>query len=270
MPDSDNSSGGTPRRRFLASGVIGAGALVTGVALGASNSERFERAGERVLGPLGPDKEFKTTARMIQARHDGQTREIVAGLKRRYEGAVFGRVRVWDMVEKLALCVDPTDTGLYCTSQFIHVQQVVSAMERDGVKDPDFYIAAFTHDLGKVMLLANEAPEYVVCQSAPVGRDREGIGLDKVVFQFGHPEIIYSRLKDHVPDHLAWLLRYHATKIKHAEPYLNDRDRGYVERYLKPFRRYDNQFKSTTSLPRIDLAKYRALIEETFPQPILI
>jgi len=270
MPDSDDSSGVAPRRRFLASGVIGAGTLVTGVALGAGNSGRIERVGERFLGPRGPDKEFKTTARAIWARHNAQTREEIARLKRRYEGAVFGRVRVWDMVEKLALCVDPTDTTLYCTSQFIHVQQVVAAMERDGIQDRDLYIAAFTHDLGKVMLLANEAPEHVVCQPAPVGADREGIGLDNVVFQFCHPEIIYTRLKDHVPDHLAWLVRYHATSIKRAGPYMDDRDRAYAERYLKPFRRYDNGFKSTTFLPRVDLAKYRALIEETFPSPILI
>jgi len=270
MPGTDDSSAVTSRRRFLTSGVVGAGALATGVALGASNSDRIELVGERILGPQGPDKEFKTTARAILARHEAQTREIVHRLKRRYEDAVFGRVRVWDMVEKLALCVDPTDTGLYCTSQFIHVQQLVAAMERDGVRDPDFYIAAFTHDLGKVMLLANEAPEYVVCQSAPLGGDREGIGLDNVVFQFCHPEIIYTRLKDHLPDHLAWLVRYHATSIRQAEPYMDDRDRRYAQRYLKPFRRYDNGFKSTTSLPRIDLAKYRALVEETFPHPILI
>jgi myo-inositol oxygenase len=270
MSDTDDSSGINRRRRFLTSGVVGAGALVTGVALGASNSSRIERVEERVLGPRGPGREFKTNARAIWARHREQTREMVAGLKRRYEGAVFGRVRVWDMVEKLALCVDPTDTSLYCTSQFIHVQQVVAAMERDGVQDRDFYIAALTHDLGKVMLLANEAPEYVVCQPAPLGGDREGIGLDHVVFQFCHPEIIYTRLKDHVPDHVAWLVRYHATSIERAERYMDDRDRGYAERYLKPFQRYDKGFKSTTFLPRIDLAKYRALIEETFPSPILI
>ena len=39
-------------------------ALVTGVALGASNSGRIERLEERVLGPRGPDKEFKTAAHM--------------------------------------------------------------------------------------------------------------------------------------------------------------------------------------------------------------
>ena len=51
---------------------------------------------------------------------------------------------------------------------------------------------------------------------------------------------------------------------------MDNHDRGYAERYLKPFQRYDKRFKSTTFLPRIDLAKYRALIEETFPHPILI
>jgi hypothetical protein len=270
MPQTDDLPGVNSRRRFLTSSVVGAGALAAGVAVGAANSDRIKRVEERILGPLGRDKEFKTAARAIWARHRAQTRELVAGLKRKYEGAVFGRVRVWDMVEKLALCVDPTDTTLYCTSQFIHAQQMVAAMERDGVKDRDFYVAAFTHDLGKVMLLANEAPEHVVCTSEPLGDERRGIGLDNVLFQFGHWEIIYTRLKDHVPEHLAWLVRYHNAAIERTEPYMDDRDRAYAERYLKPFQRYDRHFKSTTFLPRIDLAKYRALIEETFPSPILI
>jgi hypothetical protein len=270
MPPADDSSGTARRRRFLTSGLVGAGALAAGVAVGASNSGRIERLEERVLGPRGPDREFKETARAIWARHNAQTREVVERLKRKYEDAVFGRVRVWDMVEKLALCVDATDTSLYCTSQFIHVQQMVAAMEREGVTDRDLYIAAFTHDLGKVMLLANEAPEYVLCTPARLGDDRGAVGLDNVLFQFGHWEIIYTRLKDHVPEHLAWLLRYHNTSIERTESYMNDRDRGYAERYLKPFQRYDRRFKSTTFLPRIDLAKYRALIEETFPSPILI
>lgn len=270
MPKNDGSSGLTPRRRFLASGVVGVGSLAAGVAVGAGNSDRIRRVEERILGPHGPDREFKTAARAIWSRHNAQTRELVASLKRKYEDAVFGRVRVWDMVEKLALCVDPTDTSLYCTSQFIHAQQMVAAMERDGVTDRDFYVAAFVHDLGKVMLLANEAPEHVVCTSELLGSERAGIGLDHAVFQFGHWEIIYTRLKDHVPEHLAWLIRYHNTSIERTEPYMDDRDRAYAERYLKPFQRYDRRFKSTMYLPRIDLAKYRALIEETFPSPILI
>ena len=270
MPETNDPAESTRRRTFLASGVVGAGALVAGVALGAANGARIDRVGERILGPHGADKEFKTKALEIWARHNAQTHEVVAALKKKYEGAVFGRVRVWDMVEKLALCVDPTDTDLYCASQFIHVQQVVAAMERDGVQDRDLYIAAFTHDLGKVMLLANEAPEHVVCTPAPFEGNRDGTGLDNVLFQFCHPEIMYTRLKDHVPDHVAWLIRYHAISIERAGRYMDERDRRYAERYLKPFQHYDRRHTSVTTLPRIDLAKYRALIDETFPAPVLI
>jgi inositol oxygenase len=216
-------------------------------------------------------REFMAGARSIDERHWRQTRATVTALKRKYEAAVWGRERVWDLVQKLAGCVDPTDAELYCTDQLVHTQQVVAGMERDGVRDPDMLLAAITHDLGKVLLLTAEAPEHVVGMTAPIGRHEPGVGLDRVVLQWGHDEFIYSRLRDHVPDHVAWLLRYHSIGIEAARPYMDARDRDYLDRYLLPFRKYDQGTKSTCALPpRGILAPYRALIESTFPQPILI
>jgi hypothetical protein len=81
--------------------------------------------------------------------------------------------------------------------------------------------------------------------------------------------MIYSRLKDHVPAHLAWLLRYHGTNLADVELFLSEQDRDYRDRYLIPFRKYDAGTKSYNHVPKIKLARYRDLIEETFPQPIL-
>jgi hypothetical protein len=237
------------------------------------------RTVEAVLGPerarrwahrLSPGwREFVREARAVNERHWAQTHDTVAALKRKYERPVLGRQRVWDLVERLALCVDPTDGELFCASQLVHVQQVVAGMERDGVSDPDLLVAAITHDLGKVLLLAGEAPENVVGMNAPIGPYPPGAGLDNVVFQWNHDEFIYSRLKDHVPDHLAWLLRYHSIDVRESEPFMDARDRAYLARYLLPFRRYDQGTKSPCFLPpRTILDTYRDLVERTFPNPL--
>jgi hypothetical protein len=250
----------TALRAGAAEGIAGAAAVIGG--------ERLRRWAHR----LSPGwAEFAREAEAISERHWAQTRETIAALKRKYEHAALGHARVWDLVERLALCVDPTDGELCATSQLVHVQQIVAGMERDGVADPDMFLAAITHDLGKVLLLAGEAPENVVGMNAPVGQHAPGAGLDTVLFQWNHDEFIYSRLKDHVPDHVAWLLRYHSIEIARATELMDGRDRAYLERYLRPFRRYDQGTKSVCSLPpRTILDKYRDLIERTFPSPILI
>ncbi len=161
------------------------------------------------------------------------------------------------------------EASLYCTSQYEHVQQVLAAMEQDGISERDLFLAALLHDVGKVVLLTDELPENVLCTAAPIGESNDGAGLDRVVYQFCHREIIYSRLKDHVPDQIAWLLRYHNISIEKSSPYMNERDRAYAEKYLTTFQKYDRGFKSFASLPQIDLKKYRDLIEQTFPNPIL-
>lgn len=214
-------------------------------------------------------REFTNHGNLILNKHYRQTAQTVAALKAKYENPVFGKARVWDLIQKLALCVDETDSSLFCTSQFIHVQQVLEGMERDGIQDRELLIAALIHDVGKVLLLTDELPENVLGATARITDDPKGAGLDQVVFQFGHGEMVYSRFKDHVPEHLAWLLRYHGTDIRDLDPFLNEKDRHYRDRYLIPFRKYDSGTKSYNHLPKIQLAKYRDLIEESFPQPIL-
>ncbi|MBM4266288.1 MAG: hypothetical protein FJ144_06720 [Deltaproteobacteria bacterium] len=214
--------------------------------------------------------EFERDAERIIAARNRETAETVSALKARYESAVYGRVRVWDMVEKLSLCIDPTDRRLFCGSQLVHLQQILAAMERNGVTDPDMHVLAIVHDLGKVLLAAGEAPEHVVGGTRRISRGVEGEGLDSALFQFGHGEFIYSRLRGHVPDHVAWVARYHNVSMSDVERLMNAQEREWAEKYLKPFRRFDADFVSPYFLPKIDLAHYRDLIERTFPTPLLV
>jgi len=261
------------RNGLVLGGVAAAGGMAGG-ALAYWRREDLFDAWRSVRGaaaaPDGRRLQFQRDAARIRAAQAQQTRETVKRLKAKYETAVFGKVRVWDLVEKLGMCIDPSDDSLMLTSQYVHVQQILEAMERDRVEDRDLILITLLHDLGKVMLLTSEVPEHIAGYTAPIGEFPRGAGLDNVVFQFGHDEMLYSRLKGHVPDHIAWAVRYHSSTFGAMEPYMNERDRTYYERCLSKFQPYDQGSKSHTRLPRVDMAKYRALIEEMFPQPILL
>ncbi len=211
---------------------------------------------------------FLERAQAIYNRHLNHTGEAVAALDRKYETPVLGHVPMWDLLALLGRCVDPSDPALYCVSQLVHSLQVVSGMEDDGIQDPDLLLVALIHDVGKILLLTGEAAENVVCGNTPIGRYEDGIGLDRCVFQWNHDRFLYSRLRDLVPEHVAWLLRYHSIYVPECEHLMDARDRRYTERYLRVFQKYDKGTKSIYRPPTAQLDKYRALIEETFPKPI--
>jgi len=259
--------------------VTGALAAGAGLAVGYRKHEAIDRLSRRILGL--PESSFESKKKLeqrfieeaaaVRAAQSRQTLDTVKLLKAKYEAKpLFGRVRVWDMIEKLGQCIDPSDDSLGLTSQYTHVQQILAAMERDSVADPDMYMVALLHDLGKVMLLTAEAPEHIVGYIEPMGQYQEGVGLDNIVFQFGHDEMIYQRIKGHVPDRIAWSIRYHSARPDTIAPYLNSEERKVEKELLAKFRIYDQTTKSIHRLPRIDMGKYRDMVEALFPRPILI
>jgi len=60
--------------------------------------------------------QFLDQARMTYERHVDQPKEMVVALNKKYEKPVLGRVRVWNLMERLAPCIDPSDSTLYCLS----------------------------------------------------------------------------------------------------------------------------------------------------------
>lgn len=249
--------------------------LVAGAAAAASGMAGWsaDRWTGHQRGPSAPppgEKAFRDEARRIKELHRGQTRDDVTALKTRYESPVLGKMRVWNMIEDLGRCVDASDTSLLCTSQWVHVQQVLAGMQRDRIEDSDLLLMALLHDVGKVLLLAGAAPDHVVGATQSIGEYPDGVGLDKVVCQYGHPEFIYSRMKDHVPDQVAWMLRYHGCPLDDMKPLMDARDRDYHARYFSVFHKYDVGTKSMTQLPSLDWKPYRALIEDRFPNPVLV
>jgi hypothetical protein len=205
----------------------------------------------------------------IDLRHSQQTLDSVAALRDKYATPVFGRVPVWSLIEMLAQCIDPTDKRLFAVSQLTHVLQILEAMESERADTEEFILAALVHDLGKVLLLTDEAPENVVCMNTPIGSFEPGAGFDNCVFQWNHDEFAWSRLKDFLPEGVAWLVRYHSVLPAHCAHLMDDRDRDFAQRYLKPFARYDHGTKSPLFVPRRRIGHYRPVVEKWLPETIV-
>ena len=213
---------------------------------------------------------FMAVSDEIYARHWQQTKQDVAALREKYRQPALGELDTLDCFRRLSLCVDPTDHKLLHTNQLIHTLQTMEGIELDGIKDPDLLFAAAVHDLGKLLLLADEAPENVVCANRPIGNYKPGIGLDNVVYQWNHDEFVYQRLREFVPDHIAWLIRYHSIDFKQDYELMDARDRRYTEQYLSVFRKYDNGTKSNRHVPRKDIEDYAPVIFEYLPKRLVI
>jgi hypothetical protein len=262
------------RRGLLLGGAATLASGAAGMALGYRFRTEIRDVKLRALAyPLevpGEMDSFRREAERIEEARFRQTADDVRTLKARYESAVFGRVQMWDLIERLALCIDPSDRRLFCASQHVHAHQVVAAMEQNGVDDPDMLLLGLIHDLGKTLLLVGEAPENVVGGTMRIVDGELGAGLDASVYQFGHGEFLHSRIVGHVPDHVAWVARWHNINVTKQAPYMTAREREWSERWLAPFQRFDGGFVSPYSLPRIDVARYRELVERAFPSPLLV
>lgn len=230
---------------------------------------------QALRGPPVPSNEalaanYSEQARAIEARHSAQTVATVQELRRKYAVPVFGRIPVWEAIEMLGRCIDPTDCRLFGVSQHLHVLQILDAMENEGTASEEFVLAALLHDLGKVLLIAGETPENVVCMNDPIAAPGPGAGLDNCVLQWNHDEFAWSRLRGYLPDPVAWLIRYHSINVATCAQYFDARDRDYAERYLKPFARYDHGTKSPYNLPRRRLDDYRPTLDRALPATIPI
>lgn len=180
---------------------------------------------------------------------------------------VFGRVRVFELIERLATVINPLEPELGCVSQLTHELQLATAMERDGQSET-LVLCALLHDLGTILLDTDEDPINVEAggKKTPLVGER-GSGLSNCTFRWDHGDFIYLRMKAHVPADVAWLLRHHSMDLPLCEPYMDARDRALTERLFVPFERYDAR-KDMFALPAKRLEDYRPLIDRMFPEAI--
>jgi hypothetical protein len=196
--------------------------------------------------------------------------ELPAILEAKYaEKPIVGKVRVYDLIARLAAVINPLEPELGCVSQLTHELQLAGAMEQDG-RDEKLVLCALLHDLGTILLATtDEDPMYVEAggMKAPLSGSAGG-GLYGCSFRWDHGDFIYLRLKDYVSPDVAWLLRHHSMDLDDCEPFMNEQDREYSDRLFVPFRYYDER-KDMFNLPNKRLEDYRPLIDRTFPNEIL-
>jgi hypothetical protein len=214
-------------------------------------------------------EQFTREAASIRDRHAAQTLAQAEALRRKYQAPVFGEIATWSLFEMLAHCIDTADDRLYCASQETHVLQMIEAMEADGVASEELVLAALAHDIGKVALLKGELPENLFYMNAILVAGAPGAGLDACTFQWSCDDLGWSRLKNHLPPPVAWLVRYHGIDANLCAAYMNELDRDRAQRYLMPFQLYDLYSKSPFFRPRHRLEDFRPLIEKHLP-PTLI
>lgn len=208
-------------------------------------------------------------AKKIKDLHWKQTKEDVFSLNEKWSNKhVFSNIAMWDIFMNLGLVIDPSDTEMYCVSQITHSLQVVEAMEANGVTDKYILVAGLIHDVGKTLWLAGEEPCNVFCDNGIIGDPIEGSGWDNCCVNWNHDEFAYMRLKDHLPYHISWILRYHSMNPHKYSKYMNSKDIELANKYLKDFQKFDKNFKRMNHIPQVDLEKYRRYIEDIFPSPL--
>ena len=214
-----------------------------------------------------PQTQFRREAQAVLDRRAGQTVDAVHELRRRYEAPVFGEITMWDALNMLAHVIDCVDQFLMNVSQEVHTLQVVEGMVAE-TADETMLLVAVIHDVGKVLYLVDEDPANISGTAVPIGDYEPAIGLDQCVFQWGADEFAYSRISGRVPDHVAWLVRYHSIVPNACKDLMDERDRDYFERYWRLLHRLDHETKSMSRLPRTRLSDYRALVDAACPEPI--
>jgi hypothetical protein len=212
---------------------------------------------------------FDQNAKKIKKTHWHQTENSVRLLNEKYEKAVFGEVSPWDLVEKLADCVDPSDRELYGISQLIHTFQALESMEKHNVKNEEYIVGAILHDVGKTLLLTGENPANVVCDNGIITGEKKS-GWDNCITHWNHDEFAYMRFKNYVPHEIAWLIRYHSMNLKQSESFADARDKELIQKFLLPFKKHDKLTKSICHVPKIDIEKYKRLLEKHLPKKIMI
>jgi hypothetical protein len=183
--------------------------------------------------------------------------------------AVVGKVRVYDVLARLATVINPLEPELGCVSQLTHMLQLASAMEEDGL-DERLVLSGLIHDVGTILLATDEDPVNVEAggKKSPLTGTHGG-GLYNCTFRWDHGDFVYLRLKDYVSPDIAWLLRHHSMDLETCAPYMNDQDREYTAQLFLPFTHYDER-KDRYRLPKKRLEDYRALLDRAFPTEILI
>jgi inositol oxygenase len=238
--------------------------------------------------------------------HTNQTVEF--NKKKREEILTLSKAKMSMMqaVELLNEIVDDSDPDTGYEPQITHCLQTSEAIRKHypGEEYDWFHLVGFIHDVGKVLAhptMYNE-PQWAVvgdthvvgCQfpeeavfhdyfknnpdssnpayNTKFGIYHEGIGLDNVLFSWGHDEYLYQvcvKNGSTLPKRGLFMIRYHSCYPIHQkgayQHLMTEEDRENVE-WLKKFQAFD-LYSKLPEKPNIDevLPYYKRLMDKYFP-----
>lgn len=215
---------------------------------------------------------FVDRAVSIVRAHEDQTLGTVVAMRAKWHNkTLIGRVRPWELIQRLALTVDHTDVMLRTTSQWIHTLQVYEGMLLDGINDERLLLLALVHDVGKTLSLFGEDDANVdglnvmLLEAGVIGG-----GMETVTTQWNHDEFGYQKLRRYIPPDIAWVIRWHSCvplvegKLEHI---LTPQEHEWLP-MLRTLYEYDHKTKSFFRMPEIDHLQARAIVEKFLPEII--
>jgi inositol oxygenase len=193
--------------------------------------------------------------------------------------------------------------------QIVHLLQTAEAIRQQypGEEFDWFHLVGFIHDLGKILAhpkVFNEPQWAVVGDTFPVGcafsesvifydffKDNhdsrnpmyntpngiyhEGIGLDNVLFSWGHDEYLYQVCVQNgstLPSQGLFMIRYHSCYAIHQkgayQHLMTEEDKSNVQ-WLKKFQSFD-LYSKLPDKPDVDklMPYYKGLMDKYFPQEL--
>lgn len=203
----------------------------------------------------------------------------------------------WELFDMLKDFIDLSDPDISLPNQQ-HLFQTAEGLRKDGY--PDWMqLTGLIHDLGKILYkkgcdqdgtsmkeqwgivgdtyaVGCKIPDSIVYPefnilnpdmnkkeySTTLGIYKQNIGLDNVLFSFGHDEYLYQLLKFNnvkLPKVAYYIIRYHSCYLWHKENeyinFENDEDKIYKEK-IKLFNKYDLYTKENKIYNYDDMKKY--------------
>lgn len=249
-------------------------------------------------------RDFEHTAlesvkQTYRENHKHQTVAFVLQKKHQYLQSCRKRATMWEIAELMKTITDASDPGL-TRPQILHALQVAEAMRRDNLS-PEWIVAGFIHDFGKMLYYFGEPQWAVVGDTFPVGcafsetivfsnffntnsdffdirfNTKYGIyqphcGLNAIHMSWGHDEYLFHKVKDYLPEEVCYAIRYHSFYPYHekgAYEYLaNDYDKKMLK-WIKLLNSYDLYTKQDSPIDTEELLPYyKKLLDEFFPEPL--
>lgn len=232
-----------------------------------------------------------------EALYRGQTAEFVAAKRQQYSTLRYRPMTMARAVDMLDSVIDPSDPDTSLPNS-VHAYQAARRCRRQFPYDTMLQVCALIHDVGKMLFVLFGEPAWAVVgdtfilgeplpRSAPFAagqrvavapRPAPGSGMDSAIVSWGHDEYLYLVLQQNchlhkLPEQYWQAIRFHSLYPWHSHGEYRHIMRPADEETLQLARRLNQcdlySKDDDDPVSDDDKAYIRALLQDTFPSPLL-